>query len=244
MGPIILLNDSSSMLYSQSCASVAIIGTTPHGDAQTAMQILHDNGFYANDTCKLMARLVTENSVKPVGKEPSTCNTIAHWGLASSGASRSGMSSFCTHFKLSALVLSSGEKLLMFVFLVINIYYDVGFERSDSINPNAREVETNRSIVRTRPSLRSSQVLEISEEMREMPDIGYFVAIMGSGRAFRYMSYMSAMANMFIILYILSLGSSSGIPDLGTRYGVGASSAFELFGESGVVEPPNGWVLR
>ena len=32
----------------------------------------------------------------------------------------------------------------------------VGFERSDSINPNAREVETNRSIVRTRPSLRSS----------------------------------------------------------------------------------------
>ena len=78
-------------------------------------------------------------------------------------------------------------------------------------------------------------MLEISEEMREMPDIGYFVAIMGSGRAFRYMSYMSAMANMFIILYILSLGSSSGIPDLGTRYGVGASSAFELFGESGVV---------
>ena len=32
----------------------------------------------------------------------------------------------------------------------------VGFERSDSINPNAREVETNRSIFRTRPSLRSS----------------------------------------------------------------------------------------
>ena len=32
----------------------------------------------------------------------------------------------------------------------------VGFERSDSINPHAREVETNRSIVRTRPSLRSS----------------------------------------------------------------------------------------
>lgn len=202
VAPIILLNDSSSMLYSQSCASVAIIGTTPQGDAQIAMQILRENNFFANDTCKLMARLVTENSVKPVGKEPSTCNTIAHWGLASSGASRSGMSSFCTHFKLSGLILSGGEKFLMFAFLVINIYYDV---------------------------------LEISEEMREMPDIGYFVAIMGSGRGFRYMSYLSATANMFIILYILSLGSSSGIPDLGTRYGVGASSAFQLWGESGVV---------
>ena len=192
---ILPLNDSASSLYSQSCASVAIIGTTPQSDATLAMQTLEQNNFFANDTCKLMTRVVTENSVRPLGQEPTTCNTIFHWGLASSGASRSGMSSFCTNFKLSGMLSSSGEKFLTVLFLAINIYYDV---------------------------------LEIREDMREVPDMGYLIAVLGSGRGFRYLSYLSAVANMALILYILSLGSSTGIPDFGTRFGVGAQSAFQL----------------
>ena len=39
----------------------------------------------------------------------------------------------------------------------------------------------------------------------------------------------------FAILDILSMGSSAGIPDFGDKYGIGAKSAYQLWGESGVV---------
>ena len=76
-------------------SATKIIGTIPNNEANIIMRTLEDNGFFANDTCKLIARIVTENSIKPEGKEPSTCQTIFHWGMASSGASRSGSSVFC-----------------------------------------------------------------------------------------------------------------------------------------------------
>ena len=65
------------------------------------------------------------------------------------------------------MLINSLEKLLLALFLVINVYYDV---------------------------------CEIREDLREVPDLGYFAAVLGSGRIFRYISYLSAISNVFLVL--------------------------------------------